>query len=146
MNNQCSRETSHCVLNAIKVRIGIIASVCSTNAGQMSNHFTAATYSYLCVFYKQRQNLDREVKFNVQSRIRTREDEKTQRERESDSENQRRIIGSRWPVTARCLRLVLFSRSPWQLGWRTDSSSLLTRGYTMWAKSLSRPNTHTARI
>lgn len=60
------------------------------------------------------------LKFKVQSGVRTREDEKTERK----SHRERWIIGRRWPVTARCLSLVLFSRSPWRLGWRTGSSSL----------------------
>lgn len=42
--------------------------------------------SYSCVFYKQGQNLDREAKFKDQSRVRTREDEKTERDKENQKE------------------------------------------------------------
>lgn len=52
-----------------------------------------------------------------------------------DKERERRIIGSRWSIAVMCLWLVPLPRSPWRLGWRTNSSSLLTRGQTMWAKS-----------
>lgn len=128
MNNQntsCSRETSYSEYNQrpdkdysqdanVYENVPLVPMQCNCmmNFTHTYVHFTIKDK----VWNKERSSV----------KVRAREDKKTERERESDRE--RGIIGSRWPVTVRCLWLVLFSRSLWRLGWWTDSSSLLTRG------------------